>query len=244
MTSSNSSSNPTTVPDFVDLYYAAYYALMTPVIFDIYSYGYIILFILGFLGNISSTLTFARKMLRKVSTSIFFLSLSISDSAYLLTCIYDFVQLGLRIPDRSSADMYQRLCQCRQFIANVAINCSAWTLFSISADRWIRTRFPAKAKSICTQRTATITLVFILLFSAVMNIHFLTPMFGALIPGYTLMCGPSVSQAYSPYYNFYMYYWQIIQAVVSLVIPGILMMLALGDMFFNIQKRRQRLAHH
>ncbi|CAF1098929.1 unnamed protein product [Didymodactylos carnosus] len=222
-------------------YYTLYYSLLTPVIFGIYLYGYIIIFLLGFIGNISSLLTFSRKILRKVSTSIFFLSLSVTDTIYLLTCVYDFTQMGLKIPDPSSTNKYQRLCQFRNFIAYSAINCSAWTLFSISADRWIRTRYPTKVGRICTPRNAAVTLLSILVFSMVMNSHYLTPMFGAFVPGLTILCAPNNVHRVYPYYDFYTKYWQIIRALISIIIPAILMVLALGDMFVNIYKRRRSL---
>ncbi|CAF4556044.1 unnamed protein product, partial [Didymodactylos carnosus] len=75
----------------------------------------------------------------------------------------------------------------------------------------------------------------------VMNSHYLTPMFGAYYPGLTILCSPSNVQRVYPYYEFYTKYWQIIRTLISIIIPATLMILALGDMFLNIYKRRRNL---
>ena len=62
-----------------------------------YQIGYSFTFLLGFLGNISSLLTFSRPTLRKVSTGCLFMALAISDMLFLLTCIIDFLEFGLNV---------------------------------------------------------------------------------------------------------------------------------------------------
>jgi hypothetical protein len=60
-------------------------------------WGYVVTFLLGFVGNTLSFLTFLRPRLRSVSTGCLFTLLAISDTLYLVICIGDFVEFGLQV---------------------------------------------------------------------------------------------------------------------------------------------------
>ena len=92
---------------------------------NIFLYGYIIIMIIGFIGNSFQIITFSRKTMRNVSTGILFLALSISDTVYLLLCFYVLLVYGFKLPDRSN---YAQTCQFRHFISYLSTNCSAWML--------------------------------------------------------------------------------------------------------------------
>jgi hypothetical protein len=62
-----------------------------------YQIGYPITFLLGFIGNTGSLITFSRPALRKVSTSCLFIVLALSDTMVLLMYIFDFVEFGLQV---------------------------------------------------------------------------------------------------------------------------------------------------
>jgi len=79
----------------LDYYYAFFVDPVTVV--RIYQIAYPITFLLGFIGNTASLITFSRSSLRKVSTSCLFIMLAISDTFYLLMCIFDFVEFGLKV---------------------------------------------------------------------------------------------------------------------------------------------------
>lgn len=76
-----------------------YYALFTnPIlVVRLYQIAYPITFVFGFLGNLASLITFSRPALRKVSTSCLFIMLAISDTLYLLICIFDFIEFGMQV---------------------------------------------------------------------------------------------------------------------------------------------------
>ena len=79
----------------LDYYYAMFVNPVTVV--RIYQIAYPITFFLGFIGNTASLITFSRSTLRKVSTGCLFIILAISDTLYLLMCIFDFVEFGLKV---------------------------------------------------------------------------------------------------------------------------------------------------
>ena len=78
-----------------DLLFAMY---KNPIqVIRLYQIGYAITFLLGFLGNIASLLTFSRLTLRRISTSCLFMALAISDLSFLFTCIFDVIEFGFQV---------------------------------------------------------------------------------------------------------------------------------------------------
>lgn len=64
---------------------------------QIYLWGYLIISLFGFIGNIASLLTFSGTTLRNISIGCLFIVWTISDTIYLLISIIDFVEFGLKI---------------------------------------------------------------------------------------------------------------------------------------------------
>ena len=74
-----------------------FYIQSPPIVAKFYLWGYLIIFILGFTGNIASLITFTRPTLRSVSTGTLFIVLGISDTLYLFASIFDFIDFGLQV---------------------------------------------------------------------------------------------------------------------------------------------------
>ncbi|CAF0805501.1 unnamed protein product [Rotaria sordida] len=219
-----------------------YYLLIRspPIVAYFYLWGYLIIFILGFTGNIASLLTFIRPTLRRVSTGTLFIVLAISDTLFLFASIFDFIDFGLQVPLYGRIN-YDILCSYRVFVISMTQICSAWILVIISIDRWIRTRFPHKSARLCTPKKALIAVVIVIFVDAIIHSPMLTPFFGMLLPGVAIIaCGPNVKQKL--YLNFYYYTWTIIQIFINCLIPGLLMLLVLLDMFINIRVRKRALS--
>lgn len=212
----------------LDYYYAFFVDPVTVV--RIYQIAYPITFLLGFIGNTASLITFSRSSLRKVSTSCLFIMLAISDTFYLLMCIFDFVEFGLKVivPQYCSLSKtylfiafssqvqfyhhinYDGLCRFRSFVLNVSQVLSSWILVTISFDRWIRTRFPYKSGSLCTPKKALILIGILLILDVGIHAQMLTSSFGILIPGFSILaCGPSLYNL--SYFLFYFLTWFEIQ---------------------------------
>jgi len=79
----------------LEYYYA--YLVNSIVVIRIYQIGYPITFLLGFIGNTASLMTFSRVTLRKISTGCLFIVLAISDTLFLLMCVFDFLEFGLKV---------------------------------------------------------------------------------------------------------------------------------------------------
>lgn len=88
--------------------------------------------------------------------------------------------------------------------------CSAWVLVIISIDRWIRTRFPHKSRTLCTPKRALIAVIILLILDIAIHSHMISPLFGMLLPGVALVaCGPNVKKKF--YLDFYYFIWTIMQ---------------------------------
>ena len=76
-----------------------YYSLFKnpTLVVQFYQIAYPITFILGFFGNIASLITFSRLTLRRVSTGCLFIVLAVSDTLFLISSVFDFVEFGLQV---------------------------------------------------------------------------------------------------------------------------------------------------
>jgi hypothetical protein len=175
-------------------------------------------------------MTFSRLTLRKVSTGCLFIILAISDTLYLLMCVFDFLEFGLKViffnvvicekhPFISyfftkvpfyGHVQYDEFCRFRSFVMYVSQVLSSWILVTISVDRWIRTRFPYKAGSLCTPKKALIAVGVLLIIDVGIHSHMLTPLYGMFIPGFSILaCGSTIYSG--SYLIFYFFQWTVIQ---------------------------------
>ena len=105
---------------------------------------------------------------------------------------------------------YNELCQFRSFVMYVSQVLSSWILVTISIDRWIRTRFPYKSSALCTPKKALIVVGILLVLDTGIHAHMLTPLYGMLIPGFSIFaCGPTVFSG--SYFIFYFLNWTQVQ---------------------------------
>ncbi|CAF4002561.1 unnamed protein product [Adineta steineri] len=182
-------------------------------------YGFLFLFIFGFVGNISNLVIFSGTSLRKASTSLLFIFLAISDTGYLLTCIYEFIYYGFNIKDPNvGTSRVSALCRFRSYFQATFICLSSWLLVAISADRSIRIMFPFKAKTLCTRRHAIYVTTIILLTFLALNAHYLTEGFGTN-QGQFIFCYADFRN--TQYLYFYAYQWPIILSVFQIFLPAL-----------------------
>ncbi|CAF2626378.1 unnamed protein product [Rotaria sp. Silwood2] len=207
------------------------------VVIRFYQFGYLFTFLLGFPGNIASLFTFSQPTLRKISTGCLFLLLAISDTVYLLMYVLDCLEFGVQIHFYGHGT-YDQLCQFRTFVKYISQVTSAWILAIVSVDRWIRTRFPFKAGSMCTPKKALIAVAVVLVVNMALYSHILFPMFGTLIPGFSrAACGPKL--IYTSYSEFYLLQWGIIQIFTGCLVPAITMFTILIDISISIRVRKR-----
>jgi hypothetical protein len=191
-----------------------------------YSYG------LGFLGNLLSLIVFYfQKEFRKISTGLLFIFISISNFFHLVTLAIEFLTIYNIIVFRHV--FFQ--CQFTFFIQNVSRAASTYFMVTVSIDRLIRSEFPMRSRTICTQRNAIIiTCCYLIIFSLFWS-FFLYP-FVSQNP-ITGTCNYQISASY---YYFISYIHVPIRAVFICFIPVIIMLLANIRMLMNIRQSRRR----
>ena len=184
-----------------------------------YRYGLGLIFLLGFTGNLASFLTFLRPVLRTTSTGWLFLMLAVSDTAFLLIEIFDFIEVGIAQAPIFLA-YYDHLCRFRWFIKGLFQFQSGWILALVAIDRWLRARFPFKASRWCTRRKTSVAMLVVLMISCCLHSHLLMPsIFGSLTPGIANeACGPV--NPIGSYGVFYFSRWPIFQVSEQHLIPS------------------------
>ena len=208
--------------------------ILTGLQINIALFGYAFLYILGFIGHISSILIFLRPALRRVSTSCLFIALTICDSIYLLVSIYNFINVGLQQRDQSIDP--SAMCRLRDFIQWTSMCCNAWFLVMISVDRWIRVRFPFKSKEVCTPRNALLIIINIVILSAIFNVHTLIPkLYGQRPAGIMTVCGST--QTDPVYANFSNQILPALFSSVQTLLPVILILIFSCDTFRRLTRQ-------
>ncbi|CAF4490889.1 unnamed protein product [Rotaria socialis] len=208
--------------------------VLTPLESNIALYGYTLLYIIGIFGHTNSFLIFLRPTLRRVSTSCLFVALTFSDSIYFLVSIYNFINIGLKEPDRSADP--SATCRLRTFVQSTFMFCNAWLLVTIAVDRWARVRFPLKSKEVCTRRNALVATVGILMVAIGLNSPFVVPqLFGRLPAGIMTVCGANMAD--HAYFQFFRHIWPILFSCIQTFLPVILLLMFSLDTFRRLAKQ-------
>lgn len=184
---------------------------------------YSIIYGLGFIGNFFATLTFSSRRMCRISSSIFLLVLSISDSLSLVTSIWFFLADAFSIHLQNYSAL---ACRFRTFFAYVFMDLSSWCLAGLAVDRYLRTKFPLSSKTFCTPRHATYAILTFFLVLCGINGHYFSPGIGQ-------EKGENRSTAhclenrleYPRYYYFYKIIWPKIDMIIFCFLPACIMIL-------------------
>jgi len=112
------------------------------------------------------------------------------------------------------------------------------TLFVVTVDRWIRSRFPLKAQQICTPRAAIYWIIFALIIDFILNCHILTPMFGKATVAYGSTCG--AQSGYPTYSYFYTEIWPVTTLISVTILPAVCMLFFVIAIGINVRASRNR----
>ena len=197
------------------------------------TYGYIVTFTLGLIGHSCSLLTFSQHELRATSTTLLFLTITLSDLSYQLMSLYDFILITLGLPQLSP--YYIPLCRFRTFILNFTQTTSAWLLVLITFDRFVRAYLPHRTRQWCTHRNAIIVVCITILCSVGLNSHVLQPLFTVVFPFTRVICGPSRLDV-TDYATFYYFTWPVLQICINILTPALLMMISLIMIYRKVRQ--------
>ncbi|CAF1562123.1 unnamed protein product [Adineta ricciae] len=201
-------------------------AVNTPFLVFLYRYGLGLIILLGFFGNLASTMPFSLAAVRATSTGCLFLVLAVLDTVFLLASTFDFVEVGL-VQGPIFLNAYDVVCRLRSFLKGFASFCAAWILLIIAIDRWIRVRYSLMANKWCTHRNIALAILSSVTIATALHSHMLSPqLFGRFMPGVaTSACGS----------------WPFIQVIFGCLIPLSIMLLGSFDIYQNLQKNKSRI---
>ncbi len=199
---------------------------------------YLIIYILGFIGNTLALITFSSRRMRQISSSIFLLVLSISDIVALVTSLWFFLAdaFAIQLQDYSAL-----ACRFRTFFAYVFMDLSSWCIAGLAFDRYLRMKLPLGSKMICTPRNALIMILIFFLILCGINGHYFSPGIGQERGGNRTIAHCLENRDTHPnYYYFYKIIWPKIDMIIFCFLPACIMILCNVNII-NLLKRQR---HH
>lgn len=202
---------------------------------------YSIIYVLGFIGNIFALITFSNTNMRRISSSIFLLVLSVSDTIALITSLWFFLADAFSIQLQNYSAL---ACRFRTFFAYVFMDLSSWCIAGLAIDRFMRTEIPLRSRVICTPRNASIMISICFLILCGINGHYFSPGIGQERGGNrtTAHCLEN-REAYPNYYYFYKIIWPKIDMIIFCFLPACIMICCNARIIYNLRRNRHHLEH-
>ncbi|CAF1441995.1 unnamed protein product [Rotaria sp. Silwood1] len=194
-----------------------------------------IFYIGGFIGNLLSLTIFIRTEIRRVSTGLLFLLLTISNSIQLLTLIVEFIDVAYNVRLFHSV-----LIRCRiiYWLQNVFRSLSSFIACTISFDRMFRAVYPTRAKHFCTCRLVyRIVFIYTLIFTFSLAFY--------LFPHMREDSQGICSTELNPVYHMFMTsIWPPIRTFFVCILPVSIMLIANIRLWRRIRASKRRVAPH
>ena len=157
------------------LYIVSWYCKLYLVGRDIYAYVTPVIIVIGIFGNIVSVKVFTSKVMRRLSSSYYLVTLSISDLIVLLTYVlFDWLNRGLpRWPGnrRYHVTNINGVCHFFLYVSYMFRFISVWLVVVFTAERFIAVCRPSQRKRLCTKAFAKKVIGFVFLLSAAVCIY-------------------------------------------------------------------------
>lgn len=142
----------------------------TRLTWTIWTYGGMVLLLLGSVGNGLSVAVMWRKKLRQHTTAFFLIILAVVDTAVLYNWFVRYWVLAVSGIDTRLLSAAS--CKLHTFLSYFLVDFESWILVSVSLERLVAVFVPHRAKMIYTKRTASIQLAAIGLILLAANLHF------------------------------------------------------------------------
>ncbi|CAF0757535.1 unnamed protein product [Rotaria sp. Silwood1] len=181
----------------------------------IYMIIYPIIFIIGIIGNLLSSLIFSITDLSQTSCGIYFLLLAIYDSIGLLGGLHHCLILGYHISIPNAT-----YCRARNFLAYTSIDMVSWMIVAISVDRYVKVKFPIHARIYCTKKLTVIVACILMTILILKNIHLATVFIGDFTDNAADNCDPNPD--YPTYVKFFENVWPWIDLTTFVLLPFII----------------------
>jgi growth hormone secretagogue receptor len=195
---------------------------------------YPFIFVLGIVGNLFSSLLFSITKLNRTSCGIYFLLLAVFDSVALIGGLHHCLTIGyhVRVPNA----IY---CRARDFLLYTSMDMTSWMVVAISVDRYLKMKFPIKARIYATRKLAIIVSSIIAVVFIIKNFHLATVFIGDFTEDAADNCDPN--RDYPTYVIFFDKVWPWIDLVSFAVLPFTIVAICNAFIIHDQYKRRVKL---
>ena len=200
----------------------------------IYAILFPIIFIFGIIGNLFSSIIFSITKLNHTSCGIYFLVLAIFDSVALIGGLHHCLTIGYHIEISSAV-----YCRARNFLLYTSMDMTSWMVVAISIDRYLKVKFPIKARIYATRKLAIIVSCILTITFIIKNVHLSTMFIGDFTDDASDKCDPNPN--YQSYLFFFKNIWPWIDLITYALLPFIIVTICNGFIIFDQYKRRFKL---
>jgi growth hormone secretagogue receptor len=200
----------------------------------IYAIVFPIIFLLGLIGNLLSSILFSITKLNLTSCGIYFLLLAIFDSLALIGGLHHCLTIGYDVHVPNAA-----YCRARNFFLYMSMDMASWMVVAISVDRYLKVKFPIKARIYATRKLAIIISSIIIVIFIIKNFHLLTIFIGDFTDNAADNCDPNPD--YPNYAFFFNNIWPWIDLTTYALLPFIIVALCNALIIHDQYKRRVKL---
>jgi hypothetical protein len=181
----------------------------------IYMIIYPVIFVTGLVGNLFSSLLFSITDLSQTSCGIYFILLAVFDLIALISGLHHCLTIGYHIPVPNA--LY---CRARNFLLYTSMDMVSWMIVAISVDRFLKVKYPLRARVYCTQKLSMIVSCVLATILILKNIHLSTVFIGDFTDDTDDNCDPN--PAYPTYVSFFKNIWPWIDLVTFALLPVII----------------------
>ena len=200
----------------------------------IYAIVFPAIFILGLVGNLLSSILFSITKLSHTTCGIYFLLLAIFDSLALIGGLHHCLTIGYHVPVPNA--MY---CRARNFFLYTSMDMTSWMVVAISVDRYLKVKYPIKARMYATRKLSIIISSIIFIIFVIKNFHLITVFIGDFSDDAADNCDPN--PAYPSYVWFFKNIWPWIDLATYALLPFIIVSFCNAFIIYDQYKRRLKL---
>ncbi|CAF1368979.1 unnamed protein product [Rotaria magnacalcarata] len=200
----------------------------------IYAIVYPIVFLLGIVGNLLSSLLFSVTKLNRTSCGVYFLLLAVFDTIALIGGLHHCLNIGYRVAIPNAT-----YCRARVFLVYVSMDMTSWMIVAISVDRYLKVKYPITARIYATQKLAMIVSSIIMIIFIVKNVHLATVFIGDFSSNAADNC--DANPLYPKYVAFFHNVWPWIDLTTYALFPFLIVTICNAFIIHDQYKRRVKL---
>ncbi|CAF0845696.1 unnamed protein product [Adineta ricciae] len=203
----------------------------------IYAIVFPLVFLSGLIGNLFSSIVFSVTKLNQTSCGIYFLILALFDSSALIGGLHHCLTIGYHVQVRNA-----NYCRVRNFLLYMSMDMASWMVVAISVDRYLKVKFPIKARMYATRKLAMVVSGIIAVIFIVKNAHLLTSFIGDFTANAADNCDPNPD--HPKYMFFFKNIWPWIDLTTYALLPFVIVtvcnILIIYDQYTRRLKLRKR----